>query len=403
MEGSGEIRQTQEGVLTFQMHFKVDRSVVVGSLNPKLGSPDLIPTTPCTLQLTGFGGEQWTASDVWPDLSFDLEGHGIAKGVIPVLASQVDAPISVNSPGVKYIVEGRLCFPANTSYSQTTTVGSRRVSSSDSLAAATIESESCKIELFPEGDHTAVTVTCTHGADVVQLGADVLRSLQICLSQECRVLTEQVFAEPIFTQRLFSRLLPGPPQRWFPPVRIRKVVDTESAWHLLRSLLTFLQAHRPRKPPAFFRHHERLLKASRSDISTQLLHLALAIEALAKARINRDAPARAAFAQSRDVAIAAIVNEASIPSPHRARLCGAIKGLLHQSNGDAIHDFVSRRELNDDLFNAWKRVRHPSAHGELLDGHGPEQLATYQGHLVTLFYRLMADEVGYKGPLANYE
>jgi hypothetical protein len=397
MEGPGEIRQTPDGALAFQMHFRIDRSIVVGSLNPALGGPDLIPTTPCTLQLTAFGGEQWTASDVWPDLSFDLQENGIAKGVIRMLTSQVDAPASGARPGVKYIVEGRLHYPANTGYSQTTTVGGRRVSSSDSLAAATIESDSCTIELFPEGDHTAVTVTSSHGADVRRIGDDVLTSLQICLGQECRILTEQVFAEPVFTQRLFSRLHSGPPQRWFPPVRIRKVGDTESAWNLFKSLLKFLQALGPEKPPAFLRHHKRLLKSSRSDISTQLLHLALGIEAIAKARSQRDEPERTAFEKSRDAAIALIDNEASIPSDDKNRLRGAIKNLSHQSNAAAVHAFVNQHGLSDDLFRTWKSVRHPSAHGDALDSHGHEQLAMYQEQLVTLFYRLMADEIGYEG------
>ena len=402
MEGSGEIRQTHEGVLAFEMHFKVDRNVVVGSLNSALGGPDLIPTTPCTLQLTCFGGEQWTASDVWPDLSFDLQENGIAKGVIRVLASQCAAPVSVPRPGVKYIVEGSLHYPANTAYAQTTTVGGRQVSSSQSLAAATIESASCEIELFPEGDHTAVTVTASHGADILQLGTRVLTSLQICLGQECRILTEQVFSEPTFTRRLFSRLLPSPPHRWFPAVRIRTDGDTESAWELFRNLLEFLEAYPPNKQNLIVRHHERLLKSSRSDISTQLLHLAIAIEAIAKARGNRDTAVREVFSQSQDAAIAAILNEPRIPPAHQNRLRTAIKNLSASSTGDAVRDFVVQRELGEKFFNAWKRVRHRSAHGELLDGHAPEQLAMHQGQLVTLFYLLMADEVGYQGPSADY-
>lgn len=403
MEGSGEIRQTHEGVLTFQMHFKVDRSTVVGSLNPAIGGPDLMPTTPCTLQLTGFGGEQWTATDVWPDLSFDLEEHGIAKGVIRVLTSQCAATFGAACPGIKYIVEGRLHYPANTTYAQTTTVGGRSVSSSESLAAATIDGDSCEIELFPEGEHTAVTVKAPHGADVRKLGARVLTSLQICLGQECRVLTEQVFSEPLFTQRLFSRLIPGPPHRWFPPVRIRKAGDVGSAWQLFRNLLKFLEVHPPGKQNLIVHHHERLLMSSRSDVPTQLLHLALAIEAIAKARGNRDMAGREAFPQSRDAAVAAISKETRIPPAHQKRLCKAIDNLSAQSNADAVRTFVIENEGGDELFKAWKEIRHPAAHGALLDGHGSEQLGMRHGQLVTLFYRLMAKEVGYDGPLANYD
>ncbi|MEI7781280.1 MAG: hypothetical protein WCJ18_05065 [Planctomycetota bacterium] len=402
MEGSGEIRQTHEGVLTFQMHFKVDRSVVVGSLNPALGGPDLIPTTPCTLQLTGFGGEQWTASDVWPDLSFDLEEHGIAKGAIRVLASQCTATVSVPRPSVKYIVEGSLHYPANTAYAQTTTVGDRQVTSSQSLAAATIESDSCKIELFPEGDHTAVTVTALHGADIRQLGDRVLISLQICLGQECRVLTEQAFSEPLFTQRLFSRQISGPPHRWFPPVRIRSANSMGSAWQLFRNLLKFLEAYPPEEQNLIAHHHERLLMSSGSDIRTQLLHLAIAIEAIAEARGKRDTAGREEFSQSKTAAVAAITNEACIPPAHRERLCKAIGSLSAQTNADAVRNFVIESEASDELFKAWKEIRPRAAHGALLDGHGPEQLGMRHGQLVTLFYRLMAKEVGYDGPLANY-
>jgi hypothetical protein len=97
----------------------------------------------------------------------------------------------------------------------------------------------------------------------------------------------------------------------------------------------------------------------------------------------------------------ALIQESDLAEAFKPRAVGSISGLRHVRAKDKLKLLVQSAVVPRDLMEAWDRLRQPAAHGQRPPGDRDSYFADCVA-VLSLFYRLAFELVGYKGTFVNY-
>jgi hypothetical protein len=203
------------------------------------------------------------------------------------------------------------------------------------------------------------------------------------------------------TVRLRGRLNPPPKSRRRPPI----AYDTSSRgaiWNLFSTYLRYLDTSEHNT--GFHPLAERIstaIQAGSWPLADEIRTLSSLVEGLIKEQFRNmkvtPTLSKADLKSARE-AIASLNLDAKVIE----RLDGILGNARQTRAIDRLYRLVEDKLICEDLVTAWRDLRNPSAHGDLLD---PTKIDEYVHQVActqVLFYQLVFLVIGYTGPYTDY-
>jgi hypothetical protein len=147
-----------------------------------------------------------------------------------------------------------------------------------------------------------------------------------------------------------------------------------------------------------------VMQALQSYVDVQVLALAVAAEALIKTAFPDIVAIEPGLKD--EIEKLKVVLEGSDLSPRfKDRVTKATEPFLSASGSDRLYSFIAKFELDPNLHQAWKKSRHPSAHGELatLSGREAPKVVERRNKVLYLCHAIVLGFIGYSGPHTRYD
>jgi hypothetical protein len=100
-----------------------------------------------------------------------------------------------------------------------------------------------------------------------------------------------------------------------------------------------------------------------------------------------------------------LVDESDLAESFKNRIKRSTDPFLSPSGSDLLHSFVVKFGLDKAIHDAWKKSRHPAAHGNLIDLSRDDtaKIVDRRNKVLYLCYAIILDYIGYAGPHTRYD
>lgn len=396
--GPGEIWQDEEGRLQYKISVnQAAYLAILAFINKPRGIGQIIPPEDyLTLEAQSHALPIWVSPSVFPGLSGGIFAGGLAGGSLPELIYTTDIAAGEETCAITVRLKGTWDFPCNLVTETVFRVGGQDRASTQALNGASFEVEGFKFELLQDDKHTIFSLVLPAHEMTPYLPMRMVEALQFVLGRELSMMaTEIVSAGKHFTRLISPYQGKG---KIYPPLQFQKTDEGGNIWRMFCNYFMHIRAHpEPRWHP-ISRNIGGFIESSSSSISAQALALGVAIEGLAGDCFQELAPANPQLLEDIKAAEKAL-NDLKLAS--NPRILGSLNAMKKARNSDIVREFVAHKNLDKGLFEAWRKLRNSSTHGDA-DAHEIAELLKLQSEALTLLHSMVFEAIGYTGPRTDY-
>lgn len=404
--GSGYLRQTPTGELALVMFVGAQPPPPEIVWDTKKRSGELFGNDDYySLEATDFSGRLWTAGRVRPNFT-QFHGSGaqlwMAEAMLRELHCKEPLRGSFSGSSLRLWYRGDLEFPFQAPIRKVETAGSRTLSESIAIAAAEFRCAGCDFFVRHEAGYLVISASSAKELIAPELERRVHETLEFVLARRL----SWTAVERHQGTELSLRLTGAPPNdqagRMQLPVAFTPGLRSESqaALDLFARFLERIEPHRGDNLPALSVAVKCALEGSRSPLDAHALDVAVAVEAVLGSEFSELGQAEERFRE--DIAkVQEALESLAISDETKQRLRGRISSMAAASAKSRLLELASREAIDMAEVRAWETIRHRGAHGTFIAGVDQDYVDAFW-RLVTLFYRLVFESVGYLGPYRDY-
>jgi len=252
--------------------------------------------------------------------------------------------------------------------------------------------------LFHKDDHTVLDCEFGGGGVAACRHIRIIEALQFALGQIVQPFAWVVNSAGVVTTRIWPPWSPSAAASVLPPFQWNADPVSRVPFEIARAFYTAALTYSGEKwHPISYRIHQ-IVDAGNASIDMRELTHAIATEGAIS--ICYDEAGTPAEGFKADVTLARKTLKALEISPEAARrIDGSLNGLLFPRNSDRLMAFVRDKNLPDDLYTTWNRMRNSVAHGRQSDEDLESRWANLS-RVLFLFYSIVFHHIHYSGPRA---
>lgn len=392
-EGPGTIRQDPKGILSFEI-FDQEQEPQDPTRVPGTGAPGKLIPEEDYYELTAVDdmNRRWSTERVLPNTAGRMGRSGVlCYGKL----REIQCPEEGEFPGHLWLfIPGSFDMPANRF---TKTVKSRegtRVWESSARDTWQMEFPWLSLSITHESD--GLVISASPKGDALPSGLDTRleESLWFTLGHLCHW--------QIMMERKNGRGRTGIKSQTWEDFKPRLLPPVDWYWHPIEFQTEAFQRYleyitdydRPRYHPTSVNVLD-ILTASIQSIEAQALALGVAVESLIRREYGYlGDPSPDEESQVND--LLALIEASGTKAEMKKRARGAINKLKSVNLEGCLRELQRDGHVSEDLIDAWRKVRHPGAHGD--DAERPlEELVALCDKTHVLFNLLIFSRIGYTG------
>jgi hypothetical protein len=179
----------------------------------------------------------------------------------------------------------------------------------------------------------------------------------------------------------------------YSPVPFTDVQGTRDFWRLIQLFFLYVEKQQI-EPNPLLDELEGIRRGSQGSLQTACLTLAVGIESIAKLLLDDEFSPLVGRPSIEPLLRHLDSWQGDVGLKGRAR--GALSRLMDVGTADLMYAWAAKTGTSEQLVDAWKKLRHPRAHGERL---AQESGWVLYCSAVELLHRLVAYAVDYNGPI----
>ncbi|TBR56513.1 hypothetical protein B4U84_29370 [Westiellopsis prolifica IICB1] len=198
-----------------------------------------------------------------------------------------------------------------------------------------------------------------------------------------------------------------------PPIRFEQLDITKDIWKLYENYLQHILKYSERVLHPLSGWIARIIEAKTVCLESEILTLSVAVESLLtieplkqlsekQASLDDEPDDESNNLQSQISLIQSVIEPLNLDNSLRRRLTGSLGNIKSVSAMDRLRNLVDKGLLDQELVDAWKKVRNSAAHGYVLE---PEEFGKYHklsNQVTVLFNHLVFLTIGYVGKYTDY-
>lgn len=404
-EGGGYVKRTPDGDLRFKLYSARQLNFArIFYSKAKLGQ--LIDDEEYyELSATDVKGRIWKSTCILPNTSgyAGEEGVAVSGKLNDLICTSKKQPPSIHKYSnfnMKFFHAFKI--PCNTGTQSSITIGGRIRGQHVSLDTAQFESCDCEFEMRTENGMVTFGATANVNRLPPNLEVRALESLQFVLAIPLEWVVLQKSegdVETISIKRVSAKLSKT---QLGPPIDFRDPRNVQFVWKLYDKYLSYVlryeEAHKYH-PLSVFVH--QVMRGSEGSIEAKMLTLGIAVEGVLREAFPD--LAKLPEQESKELEKARqVIDKSSLKKECKERIKGAICSWTERSATDRLCSLVESGVIERNEVDAWKDIRHPSAHATLLDLRDLQKFTDLCHTVTVLFYKLIFHAIGYKGKYTNY-
>jgi hypothetical protein len=188
----------------------------------------------------------------------------------------------------------------------------------------------------------------------------------------------------------------------YPPIRFTGPANAAHVWALFDRYLRHVIAYdKHDKYHPLSALVNQVFDANEASINAQALTLGVAVEGV----LRRAFPKVVSLSEKEKKTLEearVVVEHSPLDAKMKARILGQMANWSHPSASDVLHYFIREKLISKREHEAWKDLRHPSAHASLPSAEDIDKLVDLCSTVRGVFYKLIFRAVGYDGPHTDY-
>jgi hypothetical protein len=397
--GPGSIRVNEAGTLVVELYDHVQEGNP--TLQPGTNAGPVIPLEHYyQMEAVDLSGRRWTADRLLP-----RHGGRVSQPGVVVTAAMADMQCSEEShfpPRLQLFIPGKFEIPVN----RVSEVIHRR---SERLRADEEEiGRSTALDTWVV-DHSTMTFTLTLVESGLQLTAEpkgrddslpagldtrIEEALWFVLSHPCRWLVKMEWGDHTGSVGIRSHRWSDVKSNLDPPIHF-STHDDEDAAELFKRYLDYVLAYGEARYHPTSVNVLQVLRASAQSIEAEALALGVAIESI----LNREyawCGGPSTSEQQEVDELLQLVADSGLSERIKERARGALGRMKSSSAEGRLRALERDGHLRSEWVDAWRRIRHASAHGSEIEGPF-EETVRLCNRAYMLFGRLIFSRIGFTG------
>jgi hypothetical protein len=409
--GAGRIRFNPTGVLSYECYSHRERNTKRWDFGPLPKAGKLIPESYFyDVVATDKNGQEWRASRTIPKVHRTADGRAIIRGEIYEVITNGSMPIEVKLTGSSIVlwVFDDVDIPTNRStLLRKTIAGAKARSTSGAHNAWQFTSSKIEYLLIRESE-SRLTVRIKSREDTFPDGFDrrVPEAFHLVLGKPLNWMAARIQQGQNIEVRIRRRTpMRGRLNPPLPTWNIKKKGSTKVTPSYHRSLFHHFMRHAVQTES--FRHPiwGQLNAISESSgsvfIDAKALTLTVVIESLLATEFRSLGKPTKKTVESIDQIYNHVDSWDGDPSI-KARTLSMVGSLKSSRAMDKMRDLAEKGAITKDQYEAWSKLRNPSAHSYMSSGLPTPKMVELLQKCEVLFYHLVFSCIGYEGPYIDY-
>ncbi len=401
--GSGSVTLSEAGYFEIKLYQSesVPPAVVAALLGLQLGV--IVPKKYYySLATTDVKGRRWQTNRIRPPMPPTRAGGAVIVAEAKQLTLRQKSTTTLTAHLLYLVFAAKIDFPANVLVQTTKLVGG--TVRNEKLVCSVAQFSACEIDFEIEEDVEATYLRAK------SKNRPFDRKAVNCIAAAFQFVTANLNPWAILELRHDSDVeirvqATGPdtgPSGIEPPNRDDS--PREDAWLLFERYLSYGLRSAEEGHPLWALVHD-VLGSGTATIKVQALTLCVAVEALLKTHFKNVIPADPETEQNIEKAKKIFNASDCLDEKFRKRLDGALESFTKTRPADRLHELWKKQLIDVSLKEAWKKLRNPSAHGDIVNLTNDLQLNRHidkSGAVLVLFYQLVFLLIGYTGQYTDY-
>lgn len=406
-EGTGEIRLTSDGLVTYRLITKL-RGERASELDPlDLVAGVLLPEEKyLDLTVEDVSGRAWTSFRIRPDNIISGPAGDVITGVLATLEHRQTLPIKPSGSQFSWWTSESLKIPTNQdTVTKVSVARGKRKPESHKRDVWSFRCLGIDFLIRPDGEGTSIEAIDRKNVATEMFPRRVSETLQFVLGRPLNwMISQERRAEQVVTRVSSVGVIP-PTARIRPPIARTWVLEGNNITSKYHKRLFERYLRHTLDSPERQHHLWGFLNTASevratSFIDVHGLVLGVAIEVILKREFpSLGTPKRSV--KSHIEAVKEYIKQWSGPDFIEARLRDLSANLTQIRAADRLQALAAAGAINPGYIRAWKRLRNVNAHAFQSGELGAKQVYLIQ-QCTVLLYQIIFHAIGYKGVYTDY-
>jgi len=343
-------------------------------------------------------GNVWRADGGWI-ISDSKSSIRTVKISISEIFQEKRLDFSFDCSQIQFHFLGKQDFPCNSKTITKKTINNEERISSTNFNVAQLESEIGTFE-FEKNDY-GFSLNWVLGKKIVNKYKinRVESCLEFVFSKTFNLVKTTELFENVEITKLYPIKKKHETSLSFPPLMSLNYDPDGYVWSIFVKYLTkILQFDSPKRDPISQIAYS-FISTLDLTIETQCLGLSIGIEKLVSFEEFNDFRSSNSF-DLED--IEAKLVSGGIDDSLRKRMLGVIASWKRPNAAQILKRIQEKGIISEEEFEAWKRIRNASAHGDIGNIGNPRRVLVFKDQILNLFHKLIFFLIGYSGGYTNY-
>ena len=405
--GPGSISQNTEGQLIVKLYCP-DIIPPFTAMTLHGGKPGkIVPKTVYfSLNATDLRGKLWTATNILPRITSSFGNTGIAVTAnIRELCQSGKLPRTFKNKSAEMVLRfaGNMEFefPCNAKTESRISIGNTIISEGSSINVAKFKASNCEFIFYNDDDWFTVQVFCNKKQFLPFLDLRISEALQFIFARSF----EWSILEVLEGNKYRTHLRPLPDEesnlRIRPPLISNFPDDFRDFWKLFEMYLGHIVKYDKKDPHSLSGHINDVIKASSGSPEAEVLAIAISIEGILRTEFTNINITTKGLTDQINTA-KTLIKDSALDEGFKRRIYGSLGAMLKPRAIDWLNFFLKRSFIKKEFVDAWKTIRHSSAHAEIRGSVTIRKLLRLRDLVMVLLYRLIFLRIGYTGKYSDY-
>ncbi|MCK4795386.1 MAG: hypothetical protein KAV87_67275 [Desulfobacteraceae bacterium] len=296
---------------------------------------------------------------------------------------------------------GNIEIPCNTVTESKTYVGDKIRQRSGKLNAARFSACNYEIEIRNEEDWLTLGVSSGLQKLPDFLELRVGEALQFVLARSLSWSMLEIYEGNKDITSIRPLPIGESKSRAQPAIGYKRIDETGCVWKLYEKYLQHILSYsKPYWHPLSGFIHS-VIEAMSGSLEAQALTLGVAVEGILRTEFADLALPGEEFENEIDKA-KKLINESSLENSVKKRGIGAFDAMLQPRAEDRLKELVKKGLIEKELVEAWRKIRHRSAHADIMNSIDTREFLKLYDRVNVLFNQLIFLAIGYTGKYTDY-
>lgn len=403
--GPGAIRFAADGAIAFKLYATRqarDETITFGH-----GAGTILPEDSYfDLEARDWKGRRWKAARLRARTQENPEMSSVIwSGEIPRLTCSSQLPREVPHGVLRMEILSDVKIPCNAIVQSEKSIGTETKLRSSAVAAAKFQAGCYGFLVEREEKGVSVDVTCPGPAVPPSLELRVIEALQFVLARWLSwSVLERVHGTSYELEIRGLQKGEGKP-RLKRPLALQDVDLEGVVWKLFECYFEYVSRESSGNLHRISELVYSAIEGSEGSIQAMVLSLSVAVEGVLRAAFPDLCAPPANFLKQVENALD-LIERSEIDKTARERIKSAIGMMTGLRAQQGLDELLRRGAVAKSEVEAWKRLRHKSAHGanagDISDTAAMQTFLDRSFRLTVLLYRLIFTAIGYEGPYTDY-